>query len=240
MLFIFENAFCKYSFSPTFFCSCFFVIVVCILYCISLYEAISLATTRRSAVLICFSPRHQVERSEVDLRSINDAFFKVYKKTLETTIRGDTSGQYRKLLLRILDRARVANPPPPAIPLAAAAVAAVPTTDNAPPPPPATVVPVLTGNPAPAPAGVQYAVPGLVYAPVGVAGYYDPQVQQPVPGRRPSNGIRINSGQGMVELHSDGQVLYDYNNDGIIDYTVRTNPASHVNVDMMTTTDSQF
>lgn len=43
-----------------------------------------------------------VSRSEIDLMNIKDEFFKMYNRTLESEIKGDTSGDYRKVLLALL------------------------------------------------------------------------------------------------------------------------------------------
>eukprot|EP00051_Salpingoeca_urceolata_P001038 m.38178 g.38178 ORF g.38178 m.38178 type:complete len:877 (+) comp11155_c0_seq3:295-2925(+) len=43
-----------------------------------------------------------VSRSEVDLREIGQAYFKVFKHTLEHDVQDDTSGFYQKLLLRLI------------------------------------------------------------------------------------------------------------------------------------------
>lgn len=43
-----------------------------------------------------------VSRSEVDLVQIKEEFLRMYQKTLATMIKGDTSGDYRKMLLKIV------------------------------------------------------------------------------------------------------------------------------------------
>ena len=47
--------------------------------------------------------RVMVSRCEVDMVQIKLAFQKKYHKTLESFIRGDTSGDYRRILLAIAD-----------------------------------------------------------------------------------------------------------------------------------------
>jgi len=43
-----------------------------------------------------------VSRSEVDLLEINDQYQALFKRSLEDDIKGDTSGDYRKLLRKIV------------------------------------------------------------------------------------------------------------------------------------------
>ncbi|MPC98344.1 Annexin A11 [Portunus trituberculatus] len=43
-----------------------------------------------------------VSRAEVDLLNIKEEYFKMYNKTLESDVKGDTSGDYKKVLLTLL------------------------------------------------------------------------------------------------------------------------------------------
>ena len=200
----------------------------------------SLHTHTRVLHHVHISLTPQVEHSEVDLRWINDAFFKIFNKTLETTIRGDTSGNYRKLLLRVLDRARITNPPQPAVTAAAAAIAA------APPPAPAAPEPVAAVGPAPVLTGQK-------------TGQKTDQVDhnaeaEPAPVSKGAhsmkakgNGISITTASGTVVVNSgkdSDQVLYDYDGDGVPDVEVsaphQTGRGKAATISLQMTGDTHF
>eukprot|EP00047_Mylnosiga_fluctuans_P005097 m.238417 g.238417 ORF g.238417 m.238417 type:complete len:969 (+) comp13299_c0_seq1:50-2956(+) len=178
-----------------------------------------------------------VERCEKDLRSINDAFFKLFKQTLETTIKSDTSGWYCKLLLLLLDHARHTNPPAPPVTMAAAAAATVLAADAPPEPPSGKVVPVLTGE------ADKDKVEAKTKKDRELREAKEKKEQDAKGGKGAASGskgappkhagITITTGQGSVTLKSD-VVEYDYDGDGKADYQVRT-PAgrgSTVTLDM--------
>ena len=181
----------------------------------------------------------QVEHSEVDLRWINDAFFKIFKKTLETTIRGDTSGNYRKLLLRVLDRARITNPPQPAVTAAAAAIAAAPPPAPAAPEPVAAVgpAPVLTGQKTDQKKKVDHNAEAEP-APVSKGAHSM---------KAKGNGISITTASGTVVVNpgkDSDQVLYDYDGDGVPDVEVsaphQTGRGKAATISLQMTGDTHF
>ncbi|XP_074649159.1 uncharacterized protein LOC141904469 [Tubulanus polymorphus] len=113
-----------------------------------LYKAMKGAGTNDSALI-----RIIVSRSEIDLKNVADIFLQKYQKTLWKMIEGDTSGDYKRILLAIVGNA---YPPPTGYPYGQTGY---PTGPH--PPPPGT------------PGGYPSAVDGPGYPPPG--GAYPPQ-----------------------------------------------------------------
>lgn len=63
-----------------------------------LYESMKGLGTRDSTLI-----RLVIVRSEIDMKDIKREFLNLYKKKLERMIKGDTSGDYRKLLLALVE-----------------------------------------------------------------------------------------------------------------------------------------